>query len=232
MTSKRQQRSGPYSVPIYILAAVAAAITGFVVAQLEFKAPEPAGQSPAVSELGGTGTDKAAPGQSPGADVSGKAGLAALAKGPVETFVAHPSPKEVPEFTFVDENGARKSLNDWRGRIVLLNIWATWCAPCREEMPSLSRLQEKLGGEDFAVVPVSVDRKGIEAVRKFLDEIGVHNLPALIDPAARLNFKVRALGLPATLLIDRQGREIGRMVGPAEWDSPEAVALLRAAIAK
>lgn len=226
MTTKRRQKPGPLGMPIYILAAAVAAIAGFVLVQQEFGVP-PGTQDGSVASDQEARPQTAEPAEEP---AGGKSGLKAFAKGPVETFLAHGSPRDMPEFTFTDADGNEKSLKDWQGRVVLLNIWATWCGPCREEMPSLSRLEAKLGGDQFAVVPVSVDRKGISAVQKFLGEIGVSNLPVLNDPSARLNFKVRALGLPATLLIDREGREIGRLVGPAEWDSPEAQALIRAAL--
>jgi thiol-disulfide isomerase/thioredoxin len=108
-----------------------------------------------------------------------------------------------------------------------VNIWATLCAPCKEEMPALDRLEAKLGGETFAVLPICVDRGGLQKPRSFLEEIDADNLPLLLDETARLNFKFEVMGLPATLIIDEQGREIARMIGPAEWDSPEAIARLR-----
>ncbi|RIA56320.1 thiol-disulfide isomerase/thioredoxin [Dichotomicrobium thermohalophilum] len=158
---------------------------------------------------------------------AGHAAQAAQKDTGLDKLVVHGAPREVPEFSFIDGEGETRTLADWRGKLLLVNIWATWCAPCKEEMPSLDRLEAKLGGENFAVLPISVDRGGLKKPRGFLDEIGADNLPLLLDETARLNFKLEVMGLPATLIIDEQGREIARMIGPAEWDSPEAIARLR-----
>ncbi|MER8783904.1 TlpA family protein disulfide reductase [Mesorhizobium sp. M1006] len=109
----------------------------------------------------------------------------------------------------------------------MLNIWATWCAPCRKEMPTLDRLQAKLGGPDFEVIALSMDRGGPDIVKKFFAEIGVEHLALNIDTTGKAMFTLGALGLPMTLLIDREGKEIGRLIGPAEWDSPEMMAFIR-----
>jgi len=114
---------------------------------------------------------------------------------------------------------------------VLLNLWATWCLPCRKEMPALDRLQRQLAAEPFEVVAVSVDRTGVPGARKFLTDTGVQGLALYADPTARLAALLRAAGLPATLLIDGEGRELGRLLGPAEWDGEDALRLIRAAIA-
>jgi thiol-disulfide isomerase/thioredoxin len=114
-----------------------------------------------------------------------------------------------------------------RGKTVLLNIWATWCVPCREEMPTLDTLEAELGGPAFEVVPLSVDRAGPEAVRKFYAEIGIEHLSLYINTSMRASFDLQAPGLPTTLLIDSEGRELGRLVGPAEWDTPEMIAFLK-----
>ena len=137
---------------------------------------------------------------------------------------------EVPNFSFTDGDEKPLTLADWRGRVVLLNLWATWCAPCRKEMPGLDRLQGELGGDDFEVVALSVDRKGIKPSAKFLKEVGAENLALYVDDTSKAMFEMRARGLPATYLIDREGRLIGRLVGPAEWDTDEAKALIQAAI--
>ena len=120
--------------------------------------------------------------------------------------------------------------SDWRGKVVLLNLWATWCAPCRKEMPSLDRLQAELGSDKFEVVAVSVDKTGIDGAKKFLDQIKVEKLGVYADPSVRLGSALKAIGMPSTVLIDREGREIGRLVGPAEWDSDEAKHLIQAAL--
>jgi len=144
----------------------------------------------------------------------------------------HPAPRVMPEVRFQDGAGRPLSLADFRGRVVLLNVWATWCPPCREEMPSLDRLQAKLGGPDFEVVTLSIDVNGVPAVRRFYREVGIKTLKIYIDPttdaAGRLGFP----GIPGTLLIDRDGRELGRTVGPAEWDGPEAIALIQRVIGR
>jgi thiol-disulfide isomerase/thioredoxin len=139
----------------------------------------------------------------------------------------HDSPRPLPEVAFADAAGRPLRLEDFRGRVVLLNLWATWCAPCRKEMSTLDRLQGELGGPGFAVVALSIDRKGLPAVQKFYEEIGLERLAVYVDASSRAARSLKALGIPTTLLIDREGREIGRLAGPAEWDSPEMVAFLR-----
>jgi thiol-disulfide isomerase/thioredoxin len=123
-------------------------------------------------------------------------------------------------------------LDDLRGKFVLLNVWATWCVPCRKEMPTLDRLQEQLGGPDFEVVALSVDKGGAEAVRRFYDQIGIRRLSVRVaaDPDDLLA-ALGVYGVPTTLLVDRQSREIGRLVGPANWDSKEMIDFLRMKIA-
>ncbi len=195
---------------IYIAGMALAAIAGFTVA--EFLAT-PAQQAVTVA-------------QQPTSS-SGHAAQAAQQDTGLDKLVVHGSPREVPEFSFIDGEGETRTLADWRGKLLLVNIWATWCAPCKEEMPALDRLEAKLGGADFAVLPISVDRGGLKKPRGFLEEIGADNLPLLLDETARLNFKLEVMGLPATIIIDEQGREIARMIGPAEWDSPDAIARLR-----
>ena len=143
------------------------------------------------------------------------------------SFVMHEAPRPLPEITFEDGNGEALTLADLRGKTVLLNIWATWCVPCREEMPTLDALEADLGGPGFEVVPLSVDRAGPEVVRKFYAEIGIEHLGLYIDASMRASFDLQAPGLPTTLLIDSEGRELGRLVGPAEWDTPEMIAFLK-----
>lgn len=137
------------------------------------------------------------------------------------------SPKPVPELSFVDAAGTPHSLAELRGKLVLLNVWATWCAPCREEMPALDRLQAALGGPRFEVVALSVDPQGAAVARRFFAEVGVKSLALYVDPSTQAAFKLGAPGLPVTLLVDRDGREIGRRLGPAKWDSPQIVEALR-----
>jgi thiol-disulfide isomerase/thioredoxin len=132
----------------------------------------------------------------------------------------------------MDEAQTSLSLAQWKGRVVLVNLWATWCLPCRKEMPELAELQERLGSEDFEVVAISLDRQGAEVARPFLEEIGAEALKLYLDPSTGVLAGFRAVGHPATMLLDRQGREIGRMFGPANWASPEALRLIETAIAE
>ena len=154
-------------------------------------------------------------------------GSNALSRGEMAAFVFRKEPEALPAFKFQDAEGRERTLADWKGKVVLLNLWATWCLPCRKEMPALDRLQAAEGSDKFEVVAISVDRKGMDASKKFLAETGVKNLALYIDTSAKLNSELRAIGLPATILIDRDGREIGRLLGPAEWDSADAVRLIR-----
>lgn len=141
-------------------------------------------------------------------------------------FVFKTTPEPLADVNFVDESGAPKTLKDFHGKTVLLNLWATWCAPCREEMPSLDRLQQELGSDTFEVVALAVDRTGVEAARKFLDGIDVKSLRLYADPTTRSGSALKAIGMPTTILIDAEGREVGRLPGPAEWDSADAKALI------
>jgi len=135
-------------------------------------------------------------------------------------------PRALPEVRFQDDQGRDLTLGDFRGRVVVLNVWATWCVPCRKEMPTLDRLQARLGGKDFLVVALSIDRKGAEAVRGFYQEVGVENLAIYVDPSGRGSRGLGLPGVPTTLLIDQEGREVARKMGEAKWDGPEMVSLV------
>jgi thiol-disulfide isomerase/thioredoxin len=137
------------------------------------------------------------------------------------------APRPVPELQFQDGHGNPRVLSDFRGKTILLNIWATWCVPCREEMPTLDRLQQKLGGPAFEVVALSIDADGTAAVRRFFEEIGIRSLAVYVDPSMQATEKLRIVGVPTTLLIDREGRELWRKSGPAQWDSPDVIRSLR-----
>jgi thiol-disulfide isomerase/thioredoxin len=148
-------------------------------------------------------------------------------------LVMNDAPKPMPELQFTDHDGKLLSLADFKGKVVLLNIWATWCGPCRKEMPALDRLQVQLGGPDFMVLPVSIDRKGFNVVDVFYVEIGIQHLAAYVAPAANHTLDTLGVwGLPASLLLDTQGRELGRLEGPAEWDAPDMISFLKTIIAK
>ena len=155
--------------------------------------------------------------------------LAALPSAAAENpnFVLTDPPKALPDVRLVDGEGRNRALADFKGKVVLLNVWATWCVPCRKEMPTLDRLQSAHGGADFQVVALSIDRQGLDVVRKFYGEIGIKHLDMHVDSSGKAARELGAVGLPTTLLIDRAGREIRRLVGPAEWDTPEMIEVIR-----
>ena len=157
-------------------------------------------------------------------------GRNALSQGQMAAFVFRREPEVLPAVTFRDAAGRERTLADWHGKVVLLNLWATWCVPCRKEMPALDRLQAELGSDAFEVVAVCVDRAGLPGARKFLDENGAARLALYADATQRMASTLHAAGLPATLLIDGEGREIGRLLGPAEWDGEDAKRLIGAAL--
>lgn len=143
------------------------------------------------------------------------------------SFNTHETPRKLPEVSFTDGEGRAMTLSDFKGKVILLNIWATWCGPCRQEMPTLDSLEAKLGGPDFEVVALSIDQGGIPVVKEFYEELGLENLGIYVDDRMRAPPQLGVVGIPGTLLIDRQGREIGRKLGPEEWDSEEVLAEIR-----
>ena len=144
----------------------------------------------------------------------------------------HVKPRPLPDLEFEDGHGGKRHLADFRGRVVLLNLWATWCAPCRAEMPTLDRLQARLGGKQFEVVALSPDQDGVPVVKRFFDEIAVHALAIYVDRQMQAQGTLGAVGVPTTLLIDRQGREVARKAGAAAWDSPEVVTVIQQLVAR
>lgn len=146
--------------------------------------------------------------------------------GGLNKLVVAEEPAPVPDTEFTDPDGATFSLADWQGKVVALNFWATWCAPCREEMPALDRLQAELGGDDFEVVTIATGRNSVERIEDFYAEVGVTNLPILLDPRQKLSRDMGVVGLPVTVLIDREGREVARYLGDAEWDQDAAKTLI------
>jgi thiol-disulfide isomerase/thioredoxin len=140
------------------------------------------------------------------------------------------TPRSIRPVSFMNAEGSNLDLSHWRGKFVLLNIWATWCAPCREEMPTLDSLQQQLGGPDFEVVALSIDRAGVGVIEKFFKEIDIKHLGIYVDQTMKASTDLGAYGIPTTLLISPEGLEIGRLPGPATWDSPEMIAFLRALI--
>lgn len=141
------------------------------------------------------------------------------------------APHALPAFVFRDASGRPLTLADFRGRFVLLNVWATWCAPCRREMPALDRLQAALGGPHFVVLPVSVDSDGLAAVREFYARTGIRRLGIDLDPTGSIMQALALKGVPTSFLIDPDGRQIGRETGAVAWDSPSVIAFLRRRIA-
>lgn len=158
--------------------------------------------------------------------------LAPLAKGELAALTIASEPRRAEQFAFEREGGGKLTLADFRGRAVVLNLWATWCAPCRAEMPALDRLEAASGDQGFEVVAVNVDTARLERRAAFLDSIGVKALARYADPSGdafeTLRKDGKALGLPVTLIIDKEGCEIGVVEGGAKWDSAEAKALIGA----
>src|SRR5580693_5312881 len=160
--------------------------------------------------------------------------LAPLVHGEVAALSVAHTGFLVPDLAFKDSAGRDRTLSDWHGRTVLLNLWATWCIPCRKEMPALDALEGTLGGERFEVVAVNIDTRDSNKPHAWLQEVGVNRLAYYADPSAKvfqdLKLIGRAFGLPTTLLVDPSGCEIGTAAGPAEWASQDGLALMRAAI--
>jgi thiol-disulfide isomerase/thioredoxin len=142
-------------------------------------------------------------------------------------FVFHAQPRPLPHLQFEDGEGKPVTIGEFRGRPVLLNLWATWCVPCRKEMPSLERLQAAVGASQLLVLPLSIDREGAPAVEVFYRRLDLKGIGIYLDRSATAASMLGVPALPVTLLIDREGREVGRKLGPAEWDSPHIIALLR-----
>ncbi|NKX43051.1 TlpA family protein disulfide reductase [Roseibacterium sp. KMU-115] len=157
--------------------------------------------------------------------------LSALLIGEMRGLVVHEEPVAASALPFLRADETEGSLADYAGRYVVLNFWATWCAPCREEMPSLQALQTRLGGEDFAVVTLATGRNPPQAIRRFFEETGVTDLPEHRDINQQIAREMGVFGLPITVILDPEGREIARLRGDAHWDSPEAIALIEALLA-
>jgi len=152
--------------------------------------------------------------------------LASALDGDMKKLNFHDVPKPVSTSTFTTDNGGTATLADYQGKYVLLNFWATWCAPCRKEMPMLSELQTEFGGDDFEVLTLATGRNPVPAIEGFFDEIGVTNLPMHRDPKQQVARDMGVLGLPITVILDRAGREVARLTGDAHWSSNSAKALI------
>jgi len=159
-----------------------------------------------------------------------------LARGEVAAVSVAKSPKRLPALTFKDSMGTEKSLTDWHGRTMLLNLWATWCVPCRKEMPALDALQQKLGGPDFEVVAINIDTRDPDKPKTWLKDVGVNKLAYYSDSQARVFQDLKAIGkafgMPTTLIVDGNGCELANLAGPAEWASGDALKLVTAALGR
>jgi thiol-disulfide isomerase/thioredoxin len=186
----------------------------------------------AVYGIGGTGRNDGAC----HAAVETAKRMAPLAHGEVAAVTVATEGRPMPALVFHDDSRASRTLADWRGKTVLLNLWATWCVPCRKEMPALDALQAKLGGRGFDVVAVNIDTRNLDKPKAWLKEVGITGLSYYADPSAKvfqdLKAVGRAFGMPTTLLVDPAGCELGYIAGPAEWGSDDAVKLVEAALAK
>lgn len=212
-------------LPLLLGAVVAGAIVGYGI----------------VHYLGALQPQSQGTGQSTGTDVADCAPAVTLAKkvaplatGEVAAVTMTSKAMRVPDLAFDDGNGNPKKLSDWRGKTVLLNLWATWCVPCRKEMPALDRLQGKLGGDKFQVVAINIDTRDLEKPKAFLKEANLTQLGNFSDAKAKVFQDLKsiglALGMPTSVLIDGKGCQIGHIAGPAEWDSDDAIKLIQASL--
>jgi len=144
----------------------------------------------------------------------------------------HAEPRPLPPIDMRDADGKPMALERFRGKAVLLNIWATWCGPCRVEMPSLDRLQARLGGPGFEVVALSTDVGGVKAVREFYDSLAITHLAIYVESEGNVLTALGSPGLPTTLVLDAQGREVARALGGADWEAPEVEKLIRSLLAR
>jgi thiol-disulfide isomerase/thioredoxin len=203
-------------IPVAIGAVLAGAAIGFA----------------AVYGFGRFGRPAGDPACRPAVALSSK--IAPLAHGEVAGLTMATAPLRLPDLAFLDDNGKPRKLSDWRGRTVLVNLWATWCVPCRKEMPALDHLQAKLGGPDFQVVAINIDTRDPVKPKAFLKEAKLDKLDYFTDTGAKvfqdLKSVGRALGMPTSVLVDGHGCEIGTIAGPAEWDSDDAIKLISAAV--
>jgi thiol-disulfide isomerase/thioredoxin len=157
------------------------------------------------------------------------ADVKALLDGDMKKLTLLEAPEAVPEAVLLDAEDGAHSLADYKGKWVVLNFWATWCAPCRHEMPSLDRLQAAM--PELAVVPVATGRNAVEGIERLFDEVGVKTLPILRDPQSEFARAMHVMGLPVTVIINPEGQEVARLIGDAEWDSDSAKAVLGALVA-
>ncbi|MDH4983586.1 TlpA disulfide reductase family protein [Hyphomicrobium sp. D-2] len=219
--SKRPQKKKPDHPSTYIWAAALSALAAFAAVYVTLAVSDnqtPAASSPSAAS--NSVTNGAA------ADAAPDDSARALATGKMATFVFKKTPADLTDVAFLTPDGTATNLSAFKGKVVLLNLWATWCAPCREEMPALAKLETELGSDKFQVVALSIDKSGVEGAKKFLDDIGATSLKPFADPSAKEGTRLGVIGMPTTLLINAEGKEIGRLIGPAEWDSADARRLI------
>ncbi|GFO82398.1 MAG: thiol:disulfide interchange protein TlpA [Methyloceanibacter sp.] len=220
--SGSQKRKNTASPAKYAIAAAVALLAGFgTVYWLS---------TPSDNRSGPADRGERTPAPATGAANAGSSPLKGLNTGAMAAFVVRPRPADVPTFAFEGAGGVEQTAADLKGKVVLLNIWATWCVPCREEMPQLNTLQSELGGSDFEVVAINIDKGGPDKAKAFLAETGASDLTPYFDPTGKLFARLKAVGMPTTLLLNADGQEMGRLVGPADWASPEAKAIIEAAL--
>ncbi len=166
-----------------------------------------------------------------GANAAFAADISSLREGSMLKLAVLNTPVEVSATAFTDKEGGEHALSDWKGKVTLVNFWAVWCAPCRKELPALDALNRDLGGEDFAVLTIAAGRNALPGINRLFDEVGVKTLAVYLDPKLQLSREMGVMGLPVSILLDRDGREIARMSGDAEWDSDSARGIVKALIA-
>jgi len=195
-------QAGGASLTLYVLLAIAALAAGIGAAFLiRGKAPQEMAASAPAAESGS-------------------------AQPATGTLAVHAAPEPIADIAFDDSDGKARHLSEWRGRVVLLNLWATWCAPCKQEMPALDRLQAKLGGDKFTVLAVSTDRSGQKQPAAFYASANIGHLALYNDSTSEANIKIKAEGLPVSVVLDKQGNEVARILGAAKWDGDDMIAQL------
>jgi thiol-disulfide isomerase/thioredoxin len=186
--------------------------------------------------MGGNGLGAPGAAEGCGAAKAAAERMAPLARGEVAAVEVEGEPKIAPEIAFVGPDAGKTTLADLKGRTLLVNLWATWCAPCRQEMPALDRLQSTLGGPEFEVVAINLDTRNVEKPRAWLADNGVRSLSYYADPEGRvlpaLQKSIGVVGLPTSILVDARGCQIATLKGPADWASEDATRLLRAALGR
>jgi len=226
--AKPQPKSKPRHLPVLLgIAGVIAAVSVVL-----YGIGGQGGKDSGYKDSGGKKVDGSA--QKCSAERGLAASLKPLVHGEVAALGLNPKGEPLPALNFAGPDGAKTNLSAFSGKIVLLNLWATWCVPCRKEMPSLDRLEAALGSKDFQVVTVNIDTAKLEKAKQFFDEVGIKTLGFYADSSAdvfqALKQNGKVVGLPTSVLVGRNGCEIGTMSGPAEWDSADAKALIEAAV--